>query len=299
MPPARPLLSAPELEPEAPPQNVDAVADPATIMARATGENFPVAAPWLPQPARDRLRSIYGFARLVDELGDAAPGDRLAALDWLEAELDRAFAGQPSHPLMRPLAVTIAECELGREPFARLIEANRRDQQTFYYDSFEDLLGYCDLSANPVGELVLEVFGLATKERVALSNAVCSALQLIEHWQDVREDLALGRVYVPLADLARFGCSLDELRAPRVGERLRRVLVLEATRTSALLEEGRTLVGTLRGWPRLAVAGYVGGGRAALSALARADYEVLAQQPRPSRRRTVGSILRALSGAPR
>lgn len=292
-------MSAPQPEPEAPPQNVDAVADPATIMARAAGENFPVAASWLPQPARRRLRSIYGFARLVDELGDAAPGDRLAALDWLEAELDRAFVGQPSHPLMRPLAVTIAECGLSREPFARLVEANRRDQQTFYYDSFEDLLGYCALSANPVGELVLEVFGVATEERVALSNAVCSALQLIEHWQDIGEDLAVGRVYVPLADLARFSCSLEELRAPQVGERLRRVLVLEATRTSALLDEGRTLVGTLRGWSRLAVAGYVGGGRAALSALARADYEVLAHQPRPSRRRTVGSILRTLSGAPR
>jgi squalene synthase HpnC len=276
-----------------------AVPDADAVMARISGENFPVAPRWLPIPARRHLLAIYGFARLTDELGDAAPGDRLAALDWLERELDEAFAGTSEHPLMRRLASTIAECSLPRNPFVRLINANRSDQRVQSYERWSDLLDYCALSANPVGELVLHVFDVATPERIEQSNAVCSALQVIEHCQDIREDLWRGRVYLPLEDLAIYDCSLDDIEADRVSERLRSVLRLEATRASELLDEGRPLVRSLRGWPRIAVAGYVGGGRAALSALARAEFEVLALTPRPSRRRQIGSVLRALDGAAR
>jgi squalene synthase HpnC len=273
--------------------------DPVAIMARIGGENFPVAPCWLPLRAREHLQAIYGFARLTDELGDEAPGERLAALDWLEDELDRAFAGNAEHPLMRRLATTVAACELPREPFVRLIDANRSDQRVNSYEHWSDLLDYCALSANPVGELVLHVFDVATPERIEQSDAVCSALQVIEHCQDVREDLGRGRVYLPLEDLARFGCSLTDLEARGVSDGLRDVLRLEATRASALLDEGGPLVGSLHGWARIAVAGYVGGGRAALSALARAQFEVLALTPRPSPRRTAGSILRTLNGAAR
>jgi squalene synthase HpnC len=267
---------------------------PEPIMARAATENFPVASRLLPATLRTHLLAIYGFARLVDELGDEAPGDRLAALDWLSAELDRAFAGTATHPLLRALSPTIAACELSREPFERLIEANRVDQRVHSYDTWAALLDYCHLSADPVGELVLCVFGAASPERVALSNAVCTALQLTEHWQDIREDLARGRVYLPLEDLARHGCTIEDLSADRVGNRLRRVLALEAARTAALFREGDVLVASLRGWSRLAVAGYAGGGRAALEAIALADYEVLALSPRPTRRRTLGAIVRLL-----
>jgi squalene synthase HpnC len=267
---------------------------PEPIMARAATENFPVASRLLPARLRTHLRAIYGFARLVDELGDEAPGDRLAALDWLSDELDRAFTDTATHPLLRALAPTIAACGLSREPFARLIEANRVDQRIGSYDTWSALLAYCHLSADPVGELVLQVFGAATPERIALSNAICTALQLTEHWQDVREDLARARVYVPLEDLARHGCSIEDLAAERVSERLRRVLALEAARTAALFREGDALAASLHGWQRLAVAGYAGGGRAALDALARADYEVLALTPRPTRRRTLGAIVRVL-----
>jgi squalene synthase HpnC len=273
--------------------------DPVAIMARIGGENFPVAPCWLPLRAREHLQAIYGFARLTDELGDEAPGERLAALDWLEDELDRAFAGDAEHPLMRRLAATVAACELPREPFVRLIDANRSDQRVSSYKHWSDLLDYCALSANPVGELVLHVFDVATPERIEQSDAVCSALQVIEHCQDVREDLERGRVYLPLEDLARFGCSLTDLEAPEVSGGLRDVLRLEATRASALLDEGGPLVGSLHGWARIAVAGYVGGGRAALSALARAQFEVLALTPQPSPRRRAGSILRTLNGAAR
>ena len=126
------------------------------------------------------------------------------------------------------------------------------------------------------------MFGAASPERIARSNAVCTALQLTEHWQDIREDLARARVYVPLEDLARGGCTIDDLAAAQVNDRLRRVLMLEAARTAALFREGDALAASLHGWPRLAVAGYIGGGRAALEALALADYEVLALTPRPT-----------------
>jgi squalene synthase HpnC len=267
---------------------------PELIMARAPGENFPVASRLLPSALRAHLLAIYGFARLVDQIGDDEPGDRLAALDWLEGELERAFAGTAEHPLMVALEPTIALCGLRREPFERLIEANRVDQRVSSYERFEDLLGYCHLSADPVGELVLTVFGAATPERIAQSDAICTALQLTEHWQDVREDLGRHRVYLPLEDLARQRCTIDDLAAPGVSERLRRVLAIEAGRTDRLFRAGEPLVASLRGWPRLAIAGYLGGGRAALEAIAAAGYEVLAAAPRPGPRRRVGAILRVL-----
>ena len=263
-------------------------------MARAATENFPVAARLLPRSLRVHLLAIYGFARLVDQLGDDEPSDRLAALDWLEVELDRAFAGTAQHPIMVALVPTISACGLARGPFQRLIEANRMDQRVQSYETWGELLNYCDLSANPVGELVLTVFGAATAERVAWSDAICTALQLTEHWQDVREDLERARVYLPLEDLARHGCTIDDLGAPRVGEQLRRVLALEAGRTDLLFREGEPLVASLHGWQRVAVAGYLGGGRAALGAIVRADYEVLEHSPRPSRRRIAGAIVRAI-----
>jgi squalene synthase HpnC len=267
---------------------------PESIMARADTENFPVASRLLPKRLRTHLLAVYGFARLADELGDEAPGDRLAALDWLSEELDRAFIGTATHPLLCALAPTIAACGLSREPFERLIEANRVDQRIRSYDTWSALLAYCHLSADPVGELVLSVFGAASADRIARSNAVCTALQLTEHWQDIREDLARARVYVPLEDLAKGGCSIDDLARSHVSDRLRRVLMLEASRTAALFREGDALAASLHGWPRFAVAGYIGGGRAALEALSLADYEVLALTPRPTRRRTLGAIVRVL-----
>ncbi len=181
------------------------------VMARAGSENFPVAARALSRRHRRGLLAVYGFARLADELGDDLEGDRLAALDWLEGELDRAYTGRARHPLLCGLQATLAEYALPRGPFARLIDANRLDQRVTRYETWEQLASYCELSANPVGELVLCVFELATPERIALSNRVCTALQLVEHLQDVAEDSSRGRIYLPEEDLLRFGCSHDQL----------------------------------------------------------------------------------------
>jgi squalene synthase HpnC len=255
------------------------------VMARAQSENFPVASRVLPRRARTHLLAVYGFARLVDELGDSADADRLAALDWLEGDLDRAFQGRAEHPLLARLAPTLRECALPREPFARLIEANRVDQHVSRYETWEQLRGYCALSADPVGELVLGVLGMATPARIALSDSICTALQLTEHCQDVAEDLARGRVYLPLEDLECFGCTSADLAAEHAGAPLRAVLAFEVARARGLLAEGAPLIRELRGRAGLAVAAFVAGGRSALEAIERADYDVLGGPPRTARAR--------------
>jgi squalene synthase HpnC len=271
---------------------------PGAVMARAGSENFPVASRMLPRAARADLLALYGFARLVDELGDTAPGDRLAALDWLEGELELAFQGRASHPLLVALQPTLRERALRTEPFKRLIEANRLDQRVKRYATWEQLRGYCELSANPVGELVLAVLGLSTPARVSLSDSICTALQLLEHCQDVAEDLAAGRVYLPAEDLERFGCGEPELADAHAGPQLRAVLAFEVDRARALLEQGAPLVRQVHGRARLALAGFVGGGRATADAIERAGYDVLAGAPKASRWQLLAATLAVLSRKP-
>lgn len=267
------------------------------VMAQAGSENFPVASYLLGRRERAQLLTLYGFARLVDDLGDEAPGDRLALLDWLERDLDAIYgAGAPEHPVMRALAPTVAACTLPDGPFRRLIEANRRDQLVSRYQSFDELVGYCRLSANPVGELVLHVFGAATSERVALSDDICTALQVVEHLQDVGEDYARGRVYLPREDMTRFGCPEALLGGDLVLSPLRDLLAFEAIRARALLDAGAPLLSTLALRPRLAVAGFVAGGRSALDALQGAGFEVLSGRPRPGRTAFARRWLQAVRG---
>jgi squalene synthase HpnC len=262
------------------------------IYGRAPGENFSVASIVLGSDNRRHLTAIYGYARLVDQLGDAVEGDRLAALDAFEADLSRIFDGhEPVHPVLRRLAPTAHELDLPRGPFDRLIEANRRDQEVAEYQTLDELVGYCDLSANPVGELVLHVFGAATPDRIALSDRVCTALQLAEHWQDVAEDRAAGRIYLPAEDLGRFAVAPSDLDGGTAGPKLRELMAFEVARARTMLDEGAPLVGRLSGRARIAVAGYVGGGRAAFDAIEAAGYDVLAGAPKAGRVRRARSTL--------
>lgn len=235
------------------------VPDPA--VAKAAHENFPVATRLLPARLRCHLLNVYAFARLVDDVGDETPGDgghRWQCLDAIERDLDRVYAaGAPRLPVMRDLAGTVRTCGVPKEPFRRLIEANRQDQLVCRYDDFDALLGYCVLSANPVGHIVLYVFGAATPQRIALSDQVCSALQLAEHWQDVAEDAARGRIYLPADDRAHFGVAESELTAPVAAPHVRQLTAFETRRAQRMLDEGAALVGTLSGFARLATAGYV------------------------------------------
>jgi squalene synthase HpnC len=283
---------------------VSALAEPHTalpgagsVLDQAGSENFPVASRLLPRRERAHLLALYGYARLVDDVGDEAPGDRTALLAELESELDRIYAGAaPRHELLRRLAVTVEACDLPREPFQALIEANRRDQRVTRYQTFEELLGYCELSANPVGRLVLGVFDAATPERVALSDDVCTALQLAEHWQDVVEDLGRGRVYLPAEDRERFGVSEADLALAPAPAHVRALMLDMVARARAILRRGAPLVGTLRGRPRLAVAAFVAGGHAALDAVAATGGDVSAGPPKATRLARGRALARVLVG---
>jgi squalene synthase HpnC len=276
--------------------------------AQAGAENFPVALRALPARYRRHLMAVYRFARTVDDVGDAAlpladqsakaPGDpatdRLRLLDELDDDLGRLYRGQaPRLEVIGQLAATVAECGLPSQPLRDLIQANRQDQLVGRYQTFDDLAGYCELSANPVGRIVLYVFGVHTPRRAALSDHVCTALQLAEHWQDVAEDLRAGRIYLPAEDLDRFGCTPQDLAAPAAGPAVRALMSFQVARASALLSAGSPLIATLRGAARLAVAGYVAGGRAALAAIENARYDVLAATPRPAKRRLAVELARA------
>jgi squalene synthase HpnC len=254
-------------------------------MRRASGENFPVASRVLPREARHALLSLYGYARLVDEIGDTYEGDRLGALDWVENTLLTAVDGEAdaAHPLLAGAAALVKEGRVSRQPLLDLIEANRMDQINRSYATAEDLYRYCALSANPVGRLVLEVFGVLTPERAAWSDSVCTGLQLVEHWQDVAEDARSGRVYLPLEDLERFGVDVAELISTGpASSRLRALIAFEACRTRDLLDAGRPLVASVRGRLRFALAGFVAGGNAALDAIAARGNDPLLGPPKPS-----------------
>jgi squalene synthase HpnC len=265
--------------------------DPASassVAARARTENFPVASLLFPRAQRPHLRAVYGFARLVDILGDELEGDRLAALDELEAEVEACYDGEPSWEVMRALQQTIRACGLPQEPFLRLIEANRIDQRISEYETWADLEGYCVHSADPVGRLVLGVVGRTEPELVALSDEVCTGLQLVNFLQDVPRDLALGRVYLPAEDRRRFGVT--ELAEPN--EPLRRLLEFEAERARKLLGSGKELGSRLGGRVGRGVALFAKGGLAALEALERADWDIFTQRPRPSRARLALAAIR-------
>ncbi|MGX1478959.1 UNVERIFIED_CONTAM: squalene synthase HpnC [Streptomyces canus] len=279
---------------------------------KAAGENFPVAPFFLPKDWRTDLVAVYGFARLVDDIGDGdlAPGgadarllgvspaeaeDRLLLLDAFEADLDRVFEGTPGHPLLRRLQATVRRRSLTPEPFLGLIAANRQDQLVTRYETYDDLLAYCELSANPVGRLVLAVTGTSTPERIRLSDAICTALQIVEHLQDVAEDLGRDRIYLPAEDMKRFHVQEADLAAKTAGASVRALVAYESQRARELLNEGAPLVGSVHGRLKLLLAGFVAGGRAALRAIAAAEHDVLPGPPKPGRLqllREVGVTLR-------
>jgi squalene synthase HpnC len=267
------------------------------IAEKAEQENFPVAARLLPARYRRHLLAVYCYARLVDDIGDdAPPGERTARLAEVAADLERVRAGTtPRLAVLQALAPTITECTIPMAPFHRLIEANRQDQVVTRYATFADLLAYCELSANPVGEIVLYVFGAATPGRIRLSDKICSALQIIEHCQDVGEDYARGRIYLPGDDLRRFGCAETDIKEMITPTRLRGVVALEVARAARLLDEGMPLIGALTGFAKIAVAGYVAGGSATVAALAGGRYDVLGRRLRPGRPRLVRDWLRILT----
>ncbi len=278
------------------------------VAAKASAENFPVALRVLPRRYRAHLTALYGFARLVDDIGDeplpGMPPDateetitstRLALLDDLQQDVAKIYADgedEPELDAIRALKATVSDCGVPRKPLDDLIQANRQDQLVSRYETYDELRRYCELSANPVGEVVLYIMSAATPERVRASDSICTALQLIEHTQDVAEDLANGRIYLPREDLERFGVTERELAEPRATGNVRELIKFEADRAERLLDEGAPLVGTLHGAARIAVAGYLAGGRAALKAIADNNFDVLKSTPKPGKADTLAAMAR-------
>jgi squalene synthase HpnC len=271
------------------------------VAAKASAENFPVALRVLPRRWRTHLSALYGFARLVDDIGDeplpGLPPDtpaatvtatRLQLLDELQRDVARIYDGQaPELEAIKALGQTVRDCAVPAQPLYDLIQANRQDQLVTRYETYQELADYCQLSANPVGQGVLYIMGAATPERIAASDSICTALQVIEHSQDVAEDLANDRIYLPRQDMSRFGVSEADLAQPTASQRVRDLVRFEADRATELLDVGAPLVGTLHGAARLAVAGYLAGGRATLKALAAGQYDVLRRTPRPGKADTL------------
>ncbi len=247
-------------------------------LARSHYENFTIASWLMPRAMRPHMRAIYAYARLADDFADEEKS--LARLDEWERELDLAYAGAPRHPVFVALADTAQRFAIPRQPFADLLRAFRSDVNFQGFETLDDLMEYARYSANPVGRLVLYLFGYRDAERQALSDMVCSGLQLANFWQDVAIDLGKGRVYLPRRDLARFGVSVEDLRAHRMSDGFVALMREEAGYARKLLAEGAALAGLVDRRLSRDLLMFAGGGLAILRALERVGYDVFRRRPK-------------------
>ena len=254
-------------------------------LARAHYENFTVGSLLLPKEKRRPMYAIYGFCRFTDDLGDEAPGDRIALLDQWEEDLKLCYSGTPRHPIMLALQDTINAFQIPQELFLKLIEANRMDQEQHRHPTYDDLLRYCDHSANPVGRMVLYVFGYRDEERQQLSDYTCTALQLANFWQDVARDYRMGRIYIPLEDMERFAYDEEELGQGIENGNFRRLMEFEVDRAEELFRLGLPLIKTVKGTLKLDLALFSLGGLEVLRKIRKQGYDVLGHRPVISRGR--------------
>jgi squalene synthase HpnC len=265
-------------------------------LAESHYENFHVATWFLPKALRPHFQSIYAYCRISDDLGDEV-GDTaqaLALLDLWGRELDACYEGRARHPVFVALAETIRACAIPKEPFADLLTAFRQDQTVTRYDSMQDVLAYCRYSANPVGRLVLYACGEVNEEKFRLSDATCSALQLANFWQDVREDYARGRVYIPQADMRRFGVSDETIKAGIATPEFRALLGYEVDFARSLFEEGLSLIGMVGRELALDLDLFSRGGLEILRAIERQNFDVLSARPAITKSTKFGLALRAV-----
>ncbi len=264
-------------------------------LARSHYENFSVATWFLPRRLKPHFHSIYAYCRISDDLGDEVgnPQHALQLLDIWEGELDACFAGRPRHPVFVALAETVRACDIPRQPFADLLTAFRQDQRVSRYETFDDVLGYCHYSANPVGRLVLYACGYRDEERQQLSDYTCSALQLANFWQDVAVDYGKGRIYLPLEDLRRFGVSENEIADRRATPQFRELMRFEVDRARQWFYKGLPLAGKVDRELAIDIELFSRGGLAILDAIERQGYDVLRRRPVISKPRKLGLVARA------
>jgi squalene synthase HpnC len=265
-------------------------------LAKSHYENFLVATIFCPRHLRQHFYNIYAYCRISDDLGDEIgdPQKSLALLDWWETELDAMYDGNPHHPVFVALEETVRRFQIPPEPFRHLLQAFRQDQICTRYPTYDDLLGYCRYSANPVGHLVLYLAGYRDAERFALSDKTCTALQLANFWQDVTRDLAKGRIYIPLADMARFGYSEEELHARKFTPAFAELMRFEVERTRALFLEGQALCNRVDKRLRLDIAMFTQGGLEVLRRIESQGYDVLSKRPAIPKSRQLALLLKRL-----
>ncbi len=250
-------------------------------LATSHYENFLVATAFCPKPLRPHFYSVYAYCRISDDLGDEI-GDTqvsLALLDWWEAELDAMVAGSPGHPVFVALQSTVQEFGIPAQPFRDLLTAFRQDQRTPRYQTFDELLGYCKNSANPVGRLVLYLGGYSDDTRQALSDYTCTALQLANFWQDVTRDILKGRIYIPLDDMARFGVVENDIQGRRFTPQFAQLMKYEVDRTRDLFTKGEPLLKMVDRRLQLDLQMFTAGGVEVLRRIEAQGYDVLTARP--------------------
>jgi squalene synthase HpnC len=259
-------------------------------------ENFHVATWFLPKALRPHFYAIYAYCRISDDLGDEVSdtAQALALLDLWGRELDACYEGKLRHPVFVALAETIRECSIPKEPFADLLTAFRQDQTVKRYATMEDVLAYCRYSANPVGRLVLYACGEADEEKFRLSDATCSALQLANFWQDVREDYKRGRIYIPQNDMDFFRVSEVNIAEGIATPEFCGLLRYEVECTRGLFEKGLPLIGMVNRDLALDLDLFSRGGLEILRAIEERDYDVLSARPAISKSTKVKLALRAV-----
>jgi squalene synthase HpnC len=264
-------------------------------LARTHYENFSVATWFLPKRLRQHFFNVYAYCRIADDLGDET-GDTAASLELLdewETELDACYAGSPRHPVFVALVGTVREFDIPKHEFSDLLRAFRQDQTVTRYESFEDLLGYCRYSANPVGHLVLYLGGYRDPERHQLSDHTCTALQLANFWQDVSADFQKGRVYLPLEDLRQYGVTEATIASTQNTSQFIELMRFEVQRTRQWFDRGLPLVGKVRRELAIDVQLFSRGGQEILNAIERQGCAVLGNRPAISKSRKLALVARA------
>jgi squalene synthase HpnC len=264
-------------------------------LARSHYENFSVATWFLPRRLRPHFHSIYAYCRISDDLGDEVgnPQHALQLLDIWEGELEACYAGRPRHPVFVALAETVRACDIPRQPFADLLTAFRQDQRVNRYETFEDVVGYCRYSANPVGRLVLYACGYHDDERQQLSDYTCTALQLANFWQDVAVDYGKGRIYLPLEDLRRFGVTEKDITERRATPQFLELMRFEVQRAREWFHKGLPLAEKVDSGLAIDIELFSRGGLAILQAIEDQGYDVLRRRPVISKTRKLALVARA------
>ena len=267
-------------------------------LAKTHYENFSVATWFLPKRLRQHFYNVYAYCRISDDLGDEV-GDAQQSLELLnqwETELNSCYAGSPRHPVFVALAETVQQCGIPKHEFSDLLIAFRQDQTVTRFETFDDVLGYCRYSANPVGHLVLYLCGYSDAERQQLSDYTCTALQLANFWQDVFVDYGKGRIYLPVEDLRRFGVTGEDIAQRRATPQFIAMMKFEVERAHEWFERGLPLIKKVDRELAVDLELFSRGGQEILRAIERQGFDVLHSRPVISKTRKLMLVARATAG---